>query len=878
MHQPNMFMNTYLGYTMWDYESDAPFMWPEEQQYPSHEEMRKVLDRNPEAASPRGKWADLEFLSNVTDLNPQLNDTQFADYHGHGWNFRAVFKRDRKGRLLDADGDVVANDDPQKFAQDNEDKAVLMSSIHLDVGMHCSDCHFSQDSHGNGHIYGEVASAIEINCQDCHGTSREYPDLITSGPAAPPAGHDLSLLRNPDGQRRFEWIDGKLVQRSIMDPTLEWTISLVKDSVTTGHDEYNEKAARAKLMSTDSTDLTWGESVEQQNLAHSDDEFECYTCHTSWTTSCAGCHLAIEANWKTERHHYEGGVARNYATYNPQVARDQMFLLGRRGPVNDGKIAPVRSTSALVLSSTNANREKIYIQQPPVAASGYSSQAFNPHFPHTVRKTETKTCSDCHLSEENDNNAIMAQLLMFGTNFVNFVGLNAWIGTESDVTAVQVTEWEEPQAVIGSYLHRYAYPDWFSEHQENDAILQTAYTHDSGPAGCLQLRGEYLYVAEGSKGMRAYDVAGIANKGISQRVITAPFSPLGHDTRIKSADATCLALPTNQPIHPDRNSGTLMRDDNLEQPFHPIYNYVVIVDAQEGLILADVNTLSDGELRNNFLERALTWNDNGILDGARHVTIGGYYAYVVANTGLVIINLNDPLAPRLTKVIPLDDGRATALQFRYLFVSDREGVKVVDVTNPEAPLLLENNVIALKDAQRIYVARTYAYVAAGSQGLAIIDVENPAAMSLFQIFDGNGELVDSRDVIVATTNASLFAYIADGNAGLKVVQLTSPELQPNFYGFSPEPNPRLIARYATSSPALSLSKGLDRDRGVDETGGQIAVFGRRGSRPFTLDEMQRLYLDESGNPWFVSDEPESSTKQSAAGAAAAAADAGATDD
>ncbi|MBS0332363.1 MAG: cytochrome c3 family protein, partial [Proteobacteria bacterium] len=29
MHQPNMFLNTYLGYTMWDYEADAPFMWPE---------------------------------------------------------------------------------------------------------------------------------------------------------------------------------------------------------------------------------------------------------------------------------------------------------------------------------------------------------------------------------------------------------------------------------------------------------------------------------------------------------------------------------------------------------------------------------------------------------------------------------------------------------------------------------------------------------------------------------------------------------------------------------------------------------------------------------------------------------------------------------
>ena len=28
MHQPNIFLNSFLGYTMWDYESDAPLMWP----------------------------------------------------------------------------------------------------------------------------------------------------------------------------------------------------------------------------------------------------------------------------------------------------------------------------------------------------------------------------------------------------------------------------------------------------------------------------------------------------------------------------------------------------------------------------------------------------------------------------------------------------------------------------------------------------------------------------------------------------------------------------------------------------------------------------------------------------------------------------------
>ena len=852
MHQPNMFMNTYLGYTMWDYESDAPFMWPEKQQYPSDAEMHEVLERNPEAAATRGKWGDLEFLKGVSELNPQLKDTQFADYHGHGWNFRAVFKRDRKGNLLDSDGRVVADDDPNKF-----DKAVHMSSVHVDVGMHCVDCHFSQDNHGNGWIHGEVAAAVEVGCKDCHGTAMEYPNLFTSGPAALDGGADLTVMRTPDGRRRFEWVGGSLYQRSMMDPNLEWRMSLVKDTVTPASPDYNAKAARAKLMSNDTNTLKWGTEVDAANLAHSNDEMECYTCHTSWTTSCGGCHLPIEANWKTERHRYEGGESRNFATYNPQVARDQMFLIGKRGPVKGGKYAPVRSSSALVLSSTNTNREKIYIQQPPIAASGFSSQVFNAHFPHTARKTETKTCSDCHLSEQNDNNAIMAQLLMYGTNFINFVGYHAYVGGDGEITGVRVTEWDEPQAVIGSYLQKYAYPDDYAAHQQNGRKLEVGVSHRSGTAGCLQLRGEYLFVAEGRNGFQAYDAASIANKGFSQKVITAPFSPLGHDTQIGTKNATCVALPTNQPIHPPRNEGELMRVVNEEQPFHPIYNYAVITDAEEGLILTDVNTLADGEPRNNFLDRALTWNEGGVLDGARHITLGGYYAYVMADRGLVVLNLDQPLAPRVAAVVPLEDARASALQFRYLFVTDGKGLQVVDVTEPEAPRLVPDNAIALDDAQRVYVARTYVYVAAGRDGLVIVDAERPEALREYQRFDAGGRLTDARDVVVASTNATAFAYVADGGGGLKVLQLTSPDSQPKFYGFSPEPKPELIAEYPTGKPALSLSKGLDRDRGVDETGGQISVFGRKGERPLNREEMRRLYLDDAGRPWFVTDVPKS---------------------
>ena len=307
-----------------------------------------------------------------------------------------------------------------------------MMSVHAEVGMQCADCHFAQDSHGNGMMQGEVANAVEIGCKDCHGTADAYPTLRTSNVDARPAGDDLTALRNPDGQRRFEWIekDGRrvLIQRSIVDPKLQWEVSLVKDSVDPTSPKYNEKSARAKLMSKigdGPNDYRWGLDVIKSQRAHGDDNMECYTCHLSWTTSCAGCHLPIEANWKTTSHHYDGEETRNFATYNPQVARDDMFQLGVHMTTKGHEVAPIRSSSALILSSTNINRDRIYVQQPPISAIGFSSQAFAPHYPHTERRVETKTCTDCHVSKDGDNNAIMSQLLLLGTNYVNFVGMHA---------------------------------------------------------------------------------------------------------------------------------------------------------------------------------------------------------------------------------------------------------------------------------------------------------------------------------------------------------------------------------------------------------------------------------------------------------------------
>jgi hypothetical protein len=841
IHPGTSYASQYYGYMWWDNETDGDRMYPPKSKQWSADEAAVALLRNPEASSLKGNWSDREFLRNVRDLNPQNKQTEFADFNGHGWVFRAVYKHDRQGNWLDKDDRKVDFNDPKKF-----EKAVHLSDIHLDKGMHCVDCHFEQDSHGDGHLYGEPRAAVEIDCADCHGTIRARAALKTSNTAAPEGGHDLSLLRTPFGTRRFEWIGGRLVQRSMLDEKVEWTVSQVLDSITPGSPNYNEKARLAKTIQKDGT--SWGSAAQADRLAHTDERMSCYACHTSWMTSCFGCHLSMKANANRNMLHNEGDVnTKNYTTYNFQVLRDDVFMLGLDSTVKKNKIAPVRSSSAVVVSSQNANREWIYHQEQTISSEGYSGQAFNPHYPHTVRTRETRTCTDCHLSRENDNNAWMAQLLLQGTNFVNFFGRYVYVGEgQHGFEAVAVTEHDEPQAVIGSYLHKLAYPENYAKF-EKKRELNEAWEH-GGNTLSIQQRGEYVYAAKGKDGIEVYDTANVDNKGLAERIVSAPVSPLGQRFYVKTKDARWVASPTTLGVDPARNR----QPENEEQPIHLMYAYLYVADYQEGLVMIFAGTLLDGDPRNNFLRRDIVFNPDGILNGATFVQTAGNFVYVSCDRGIVVVSVEQPATPKVVTVIPLKGAGHTAVQFRYLFALDSEGLKTIDITHINNPVVRASLPIA--DARDLYVARTYAYIAAGKQGLAMIDVERPEHPSAPVYFNAGGAMDDAWSVRVGMTNASAFAYVADGKNGLRVLQLTAPNRSEGLWGFSPKPEPELIATFKTKGEAIALSKGLDRDRAVDESGNQLTVFGRRGARPFHLDEMQRLYMRD-GKVYTVTNQP-----------------------
>jgi hypothetical protein len=770
---------------------------------------------------------------------------------------------------------------------------VHLMDIHLERGMHCIDCHFVQDVHGNAKLYQEVRAAIEIQCIDCHGTVTKYATLRTTGPAsAEPKGRDLTLLRTPFGKRRFERRGDMLMQNSMVDKDVSWELVQVKDVITPGHRHYNQAAHLAKTVrfkDAASNELVYGEvpSDDESKVAHCNKNMSCIACHSSWNPSCFGCHLPQKANKKMPTLHNEGDVSRNYVAYNFQTLRDDVFMLSRDGDVTGNKIGPARSSCAVHVGSYNLNRDSIYVQQQTISADGLSGIAFSSNVPHTVRggplqrdkngrylareaylpgRSETKMCTDCHVAKQEDNNAILAQLLMQGTGYVNFMGRYCWVASgDHGIYAPIVTEQEEPQAVIGSRLHSLAFPDHFRKHHACGYRLQVAYHHTGIDIGekfahplkhahilQVQPRGEYLYAACGEDGVRVFDIAFIDNKSFSERIISAPVSPCGQQFYVKTAYAAAVAAPCTPAPDPTRQQ----HPDNKEPQVHPLYGYLYVADKVEGLILIGAATTIDGNPLNNFLHREVTFNPNGILTGACALTIAGNYAYVCCDAGLVVVCLDDPKTPRVTQVVGapyLKGPHAVQVQFRYAFVCDGEGVKVFDVTDLARPVPVGGCGIA--DARSIYLARTYAYVAAGAQGLLILNIENPRALRIDRCYNANGRINDLYDVKLGITYTSEFAYLADGKNGMRIVQLTSPETPGNM-GFSPRPTPYLIATYPIpdGGSAYSVGRALDRDRAVDESGNQIGVFGRIGARPFSLAEQRQLYL-RNGQVWRVSDDP-----------------------
>ena len=212
----------------------------------------------------------------------------------------------------------------------------------------------------------------------------------------------------------------------------------------------------------------------------------------------------------------------------------------------------------------------------------------------------------------------------------------------------------------------------------------------------------------------------------------------------------------------------------------------------------------------------------------------------------MIVDLDDPLKPQLAATVPLEGARASRAAVPLSLRHRRRRARRRSTSPTRASRgRVDGARVPLADARR-RLRRAHLRLRRRRQATASRSSTSSARRrrSSITTFTADGKLNDARDVVVGSTNASLFAYVADGAQRPEGdAAHLARDAAASFYGF--------IARAEAAADRLARDrarrrwrcrKGLDRDRAVDETGDQIAVFGRIGSRPFTLEEMRRFYL------------------------------------
>lgn len=329
--------------------------------------------------------------------------------------------------------------------------AVRLQDIHYERGLQCVDCHVQNDVHGDGNVYTRNWDAIQVECDDCHGTNDTPPNLVFSGPNG---GDDMTASRydTPFDTKWFERIDGKLIQRSRVNPNLSWIVP----ELVTPKDNASAYAHRQPFETFDpvldrGTEVCGGFTTEdtcsaancswdgsackgfERAFAHIAEPgekggLECYSCHSSWQPNCLTCHLKIDVS-TPKQEIWWGDDDGEEAFFQLFSYTRSPFYLGVSGNVEGNKIATHRSLMQ-VFPTVVAAKAGLQLAESATfsTSNNLSSLVSNPYFPHTVRTTETKQCVRCHTLEDAQgrvtNDHLITEATAFGTG--RYMNLGDW--------------------------------------------------------------------------------------------------------------------------------------------------------------------------------------------------------------------------------------------------------------------------------------------------------------------------------------------------------------------------------------------------------------------------------------------------------------------
>jgi len=160
----------------------------------------------------------------------------------------------------------------------------------------------------------------------------------------------------------------------------------------------------------------------------------------------------------------------------------------------------------------------------------------------------------------------------------------------------------------------------------------------------------------------------------------------------------------------------------------------------------------------NFATTALSAID--VPGVSNSVDTSGDYAYVAGSAGLTIIDVSDRAQPILVTTLNTGSTIQDVKIFGALaYLAGSSGLQIVDITNAASPVLVSTHATA-GPAQDLRVDSNFVYLAIGTGGFEIVNVEDPTDPATTSVINtiGDARGVDfDGDLALVTAGASLHA-------------------------------------------------------------------------------------------------------------------------
>ncbi|MBN2031418.1 T9SS type A sorting domain-containing protein [bacterium] len=159
----------------------------------------------------------------------------------------------------------------------------------------------------------------------------------------------------------------------------------------------------------------------------------------------------------------------------------------------------------------------------------------------------------------------------------------------------------------------------------------------------------------------------------------------------------------------------------------------------------------------------------GSLDtygSARSVAIKDSFAFV-ASAGLHILNISDPVNVTEVGLFDTYGGVDVAVNGTHAYVAAGSyGLRVIDISNPASPVETDY-VTTGYGAVSVAVSNPYVYVLDSRKGLGILDISNPADLKAIG-------LLDKWDTAADLAVSGTYAYVLDVLNGLWIIDISDP--------------------------------------------------------------------------------------------------------